>query len=93
MVVMFVGVVVTAIEPAGFKGDGGACEAVVFGMGVGGEGAGPGDVAMAGGVEGVAAFGEDPAGAGVDFAQGEVIGGDVLFGCWGSVFRRRRAGS
>ena len=47
-------------------------------VGVSGEGAGPGDVAMAGRVEGVAAFVEDPAGAGVNFAEGEVVGGDVL---------------
>ena len=48
-------------------------------MGVGGEGTGPGDVAMADGVKSVAAFVEDPAGAGVNFAQSEIIGGDVRF--------------
>ena len=53
-----------------------------FGMGVRGEGGGPGDVAVAAGVEGVAAFGEDPAGAGVLFTKSEVVGGDVgmIFG-------------
>ena len=54
--------------------------AVLLGVGVGGEGGGPGDVAVAGGVQRVATFGEDPAGAGVDFAESEEIGGDVLFG-------------
>src|SRR5258706_16075172 len=52
--------------------------ALALGMGVRGEGTGPGDVAMAGGVESVAAFGEDPTGAGVNFAEGEVVRGDVL---------------
>jgi hypothetical protein len=47
-------------------------------MGEGGEGTGPGDVAMAGGVESVAALGKNPTGAGVDFAEGKVIGGNVL---------------
>jgi hypothetical protein len=40
-------------------------------MSVGGEGGGPGDVAMAGGIEGVAGFAEDPFGAVERFAQGE----------------------
>ena len=47
-------------------------------MGEGGERAGPGDVAMAGGVQIVFAFAEIPAGAGMHFAQGEEIGSDVL---------------
>ena len=58
--------------------DSGADGVATFGMDVGGQGAGPGDIAMAGGIEGVAAFIEHPARAGVKFAQGEVIGGDVL---------------
>ena len=40
------------VDPTVFEGDGCANSAAAFGMGVGGEGAGPGDVAMAGGVEG-----------------------------------------
>ena len=32
-----------------------------FGMGAGGESGGPGNIAMAGGIEGIAALGEDPA--------------------------------
>ena len=55
-------------------------------MSVSGQGAGPGDVAMAGGVERVAAFGKGPAGAGVEFADGEEIGGDVLLGAGESFF-------
>ena len=47
-------------------------------VGLGGECGGPGDVAMAGGVAGVFAFGKDPACALIDFAQSEEIGGDVL---------------
>ena len=47
-------------------------------MGFGGETTGPGDVAMAGGVQGIGTFAEHPAPALVGFAQGEVIGGDVL---------------
>ena len=50
------------------------------GVGVRGEGGGPGDVAVAGGVECVAAFGEGPAGASVKFTQREEVGGDVGFG-------------
>ncbi len=42
-------------------------------MGVGGESAGPGDVAMAGGVQGVDTFAEDPACALVSFAEGKII--------------------
>lgn len=52
-------------------------------MSVGGEGASPGDVAMAGRVEWVAAFGKDPAAAAKLFAQGEEVGGDVA-----SAFRK-----
>jgi len=45
----------------------------VVGMGVGGESTGPGDVAVAGGVEGIGAFAEDTAGALIGFAQGEIV--------------------
>ena len=56
------------------------CADLVFalGMGVSGESAGPGDVSMAGGVEGVAGFAKGPLAAGESFAQGGVIRGDVL---------------
>src|SRR5438552_17258489 len=49
-------------------------------VGVGGEGAGPGDVAVAGRVRRVSAFAENPTGALIAFSQGEVVGGDILFG-------------
>src|SRR2546428_5581218 len=49
--------------------DGSADGAFVFSVGVRGKGAGPGDVAVAGGIESVAAFGKGPAGAGVKFAE------------------------
>src|SRR5260221_8975873 len=61
-----------------FVGDGCADFAAAFSVGEGCEGAGPGDVAMAGRVMDIAAFGEDPLGPGVRFAKGEVITGDVL---------------
>jgi hypothetical protein len=51
-----------------------------LGMGVRGEGGGPSDVAMTGRVVVVAAFGESPFRTGVGFAEGEEIGGDILFG-------------
>src|SRR5437867_270053 len=60
--------------------------AFAFGVGMSGESGGPGDVAVAGGVQGVAAFGEGPAGAGVEFADGEEIGGDVLLGAGETFF-------
>ena len=52
----------------------------------GGEGAGPGDIAMAIWVGGVAAFAEGPFAAGEIFAQGEVIGSDVLLGFGEALF-------
>src|SRR5882672_10520505 len=55
-------------------------------MGFGRQGAGPGDVAVAGGVVGVMAFGEDPFVAGENFSEGEEIGGDVRFGFGESFF-------
>ena len=60
--------------------DSGADGAFQLEVGVAGEGAGPGDVAVAGGVEGVSAFGEDPLRTVKGFAQGEVIGSDVCVG-------------
>ncbi len=54
--------------------------AAALGMGEGGESASPGDVAMAGRVERVLGFAEDPFGAVVGFAESEVVGGDVGFG-------------
>ena len=73
----------------GVVNDHGARAGGLAGVSVGGEGAGPGDVAMAGRVEGVAAFGEDPAGAGVGFAESEEIGGDVLIGAGEAFFGDR----
>ncbi len=55
-------------------------------MGVRCKGASPSDVAVAGGIESVAAFGEGPAGASVEFAEGEEIGGDVLLGAGEAFF-------
>jgi hypothetical protein len=54
----------------------------LVGVDIGGEGGSPGDVAMAGGIVVVAAFGENPFGAGIGFAEGKKIGGDILFGAW-----------
>src|SRR4051812_5951163 len=52
--------------------------ALAFGIGVTGESAGPGDIAMADGIQGVTALDESPSGAGVAFTQRKVIGSDVL---------------
>src|SRR5439155_11621407 len=54
--------------------------AFAFGVGMRGESAGPGDVTVAGRIDVVAAFAENPLGAGVAFAEGEVIGRDVFLG-------------
>jgi hypothetical protein len=48
-----------------------------LGVGMAGQRAGPGDVAVAGRVVSVAAFTEDPFAADKGFAQRQVIGGDV----------------
>ena len=64
--------------PAVLVNHAGADFAGAFRMSMGREGAGPGDVAMAGGVGCVVAFTENPFGSGVGLAQREVIGGDVL---------------
>ncbi len=45
---------------------------------MGGESAGPGDVAVASGIEIVGCFAEDPAAGLIELAEGEVIGCDVL---------------
>ena len=47
---------------------------------MGGERAGPGDVAVARGIEMVGCFAKDPAAGLIEFAKGEEIGGDVLLG-------------
>ena len=65
------------VGPAMFVGDGDPDGASTFGVGVGGEGAGPGDVAVTGRVERVGAFAEGPASPGVGFAQRKVVGRDV----------------
>lgn len=72
--------VVGAEDGAVFHENGGSDGALFLGMCVGGEGAGPGDVAVAGGVGMVAALGEVPAGASVDFAEREIVLGDVGIG-------------
>ena len=66
--------------------DGGADLAFAFGVSVAGESAGPGDVAMARGVEAVPALGERPAGARVEFAKSEEVGSDVLLGTREALF-------
>ena len=58
-------------------------------MGVGGECGGPGDVAMAGGIEGVAGFAEDPFGAVEGFAEGEEVSGDVRLGAGEALLSHR----
>ena len=75
-----VGVVVFAVEPGGFASYSGPNLAFVLSSGIAGEGAGPGDVAVTGGIESVAAFGESPARTVVGLAQREIVGSDVLFG-------------
>ncbi|MDB6032341.1 MAG: hypothetical protein JWM16_2679 [Verrucomicrobiales bacterium] len=58
--------------------DGCACAALIFGMSMAGKGTGPSNVAMAGRVQRLAGFAEDPACAGVFFAQGEEIRRNIL---------------
>lgn len=67
--ILVVGAVFTAIEPAGFDGDASAGAIVLPGMGESGEDTSPGDIAMAGGVKVVMAFVEKPVRAGVNFAE------------------------
>ena len=57
-----------------------------FGMGVGGEGTGLSDIAVAGVVEGVASFAEGPLVAVVSFAQGEIVGSDIRVGFGEALF-------
>src|SRR2546423_14141369 len=59
-------------------------------MGFAGQSAGPGDVTMTGGVGAIAPFAEDPLRAGVGFAEGEIIGGDVQFALGKALFRNRK---
>src|SRR5438093_10071647 len=75
-----VGVIGAAVEPTVIVDDGGADGTFVRGVGVAGEGTGPGNVAVAGRVRGISAFAENPACAMVTFSQGEIVGGNVLFG-------------
>src|SRR2546427_11576661 len=56
-----------------------ASRAFAFGVGVGGECAGPGDVAMAGWIEIIACFTENPASALITFSEGKVVRSDILF--------------
>ena len=67
-------------DGAVFEQEGGADAAgEALEMGIGGESAGPGDVAMAVGIEVVAGFSEGPGFADEDFFEREIIGGDVRF--------------
>ena len=59
-------------------------------MSLTGECAGPRDVAMAGGIVKVAAFGEDPALADIILPEGEVIGTNVLVGPGDSFLGKRK---
>ena len=63
------GMKVFPVEPAGTVGHGSADVVFLFGVRVRGQGAGPGNVAMAGRIASVPAFGKRPARAGVDLAQ------------------------
>ena len=71
---------VFAFEPTIVVKDGGADLAATLGVRMGGEGARPGDVAMAGRVVGVATFGKGPFGTVRYFAEREVIRRDVVPG-------------
>jgi hypothetical protein len=64
-------------EGAVFHEDAGTDSAFAFGVDVAGEGAGPGDVAVAGEVERVLGFAEGPFVAGKNFAEGKEVRGDV----------------
>src|SRR6266850_5039106 len=69
----------SADDGADVRGD--VCE-----MSVRGEGAGPGDIAVAGRVERVAAFRKNPSAAAKLFAEGKEIGGNVASGFRESLF-------
>ena len=70
-----------AVEPTVFMKDGSLDQTIVSCMGIGGKSTGPGDVAVAGGIEIIPGFAEDPTGALITFSQGEIIGSDVLLAC------------
>src|SRR5947209_1627273 len=59
-------------------------------VGVTGESAGPGDVAVAGRVVEVSAFAENPFGPVVCFAKGEIIASDVLLASGETFFSDRK---
>ena len=68
----------TGVGPASFVEDGGAGAAgLIFDVSVGRERCGPGDIAVAGEVVVVAAFAEEPFGAGEILAQRKEVGRDV----------------
>src|SRR5260221_217853 len=79
-----------AMKHAVIEANGDADAAFAPVMGFGGESARPRDVAMAGGVRAVAAFAEDPFRAGKSFAEGKIVGGDVLFVSGETLFRDRK---
>src|SRR5882762_9647649 len=68
----------TAAPREGLSSDHGSDGAFVGIVGFGGQSAGPGDVAMAVRVEGVAALAEGPFVAVKGLAQSEIVSGDVL---------------
>ena len=91
---LFIRMVLASIEPAVVMGDGGADGATAFGVGKAGQGAGPGNVAVAGGVQTIPALTKTPFAAVTSLAQRKIIGGNfVLALVRESAFRRRGAGS
>jgi hypothetical protein len=59
-------------------------------MGLGGQGRSPSDVAVAVGIERVLAFMENPLGAAMRFAQGEIVGGNVRIILGETLLSRRK---
>ena len=79
---MFSGFVIPVGMPnaAIFHKDAGADGGLALGVGVSGESTGPGDVAVAIRIQGIAPLAENPLGTAVGLAQSEVVGGNILFG-------------
>ena len=76
-----------SVGPAGLVEDGCAERAGIrVGVGEGCQGRSPGNVTVAVGVAVVTAFGENPFRAGVNFAEGEEVGGDVGVVFWNMFF-------
>jgi hypothetical protein len=81
--------VVTVKDAPVLPNDGSPGGGSALGMGASGKGAGPDDVAIAGGVGRVASFTENQLGSTVGLAPREVIGGDVLLAFGKTLFRHR----